>query len=1150
MDPAEELVTLSFEAVMEDNHTKTALSGSLEDAYRNLTWLPTDTIAIATSSNYSTYYKFSNVNTEPSEVGNFIGEAPLHDTYYSVYPYSAVSSWWDYGRQLNIHVPVKQVYAENTFATDMNPMVARAPRTEVLQFKNLCGLLAVSLTGNDVVKSITLAAYDESGALASIAGSFRVNMDYEDSVGPELAAESGGDGRQKSAPCMIQMDCGDGVQLSETATSFHFVLAPGEYSKIAIIVTTTDGKIMMREGKNPLTIKRAEWVAAGTLQYVENVSFDLSDNGYANCYVVPEAGVYSFDASVIGNGEFGIIPNAGFHTDDPTISPVYAEILWEDRPGIVAGTTCGDGRISFVATGIEGNALIAAKDEAGSILWSWHIWSVNDNVDDLEYVNSIGTYTVQDRNLGALRNDRGTGDEWKDAMGVYYQWGRKDPFIAGAYSRNYNKQSIATSIANPTCHYGEWYGWEETDSKTYLWSPYIKTIYDPCPVGYKVTNKEIWQDFTLTKSDSNNPEEFNISGSHDRGLDFYYDAGKTTYYPANDLIDYYGNLSRRDNAGDVWSSEASSGNRAYRWNYEYYENSQRVQLWYAECTSYALPVRCMKDDHTVPYVISMSGISGITLSGASVSGYVSVYGNKTVSSRGFVYGTSSDLTVDNAAIVLAGEGTGTYTADITELESSTKYYVRAVALVDDEIVYSDASAFTTPDASGIIDLSSAGTANCYMISQPGTYKFNATVRGNGAAFKSNKSDATAKANEEKTAIKPDKVKVVWETLNTSDAVTEGAVVASVSLADGYVTFTTPENFTPGNALIAVTAAGKVVWSWHIWAVDCDAEADAQIYQNGAMMMDRNLGALTVTAGDVRSYGLFYQWGRKDPFFGSGDLTNNTFAASYPVVEGSNNAIVYMDNNASYDNFSYALMNPNHFIKYSNWNDDEGYWANHKTMYDPCPVGWRVADREAGVWDGFSVSRVYYGAYFSAPLSTPSAYYPHTGYINGNGGLNSVNSITYLWTSPDRYTFRVNTTVGMYDWNDRYNGNPVRCMRDAEFNVTTLEEIQTISDTYAVVIGNLDILDATVMDVKGFVFSNTTSDLKLGNEGCFVADAENALDGDMAVTLTGLKPNTRYYYRAYARGAYNTRYGTVREFWTKAAGDVNEGFGSEDFDWAE
>ena len=1160
MAPAEELVTLSFEAVMEGDQTKTALTGGLGDAHRNLTWLPGDEIAIF-SHNNNQYYKFTNINTEVSEVGNFTGEAVSRETYYAVYPYSAVNYMHWEANQVDVKIPERQVYAENTFATDMNPMVARTSKTEVLQFKNLCGLLAVNLTSTegDIVKSVTLAAYDASGNVAQIAGNFGVDMNYE--TEPVLVTPYSSD--YKAVAGMIEMDCGDGVQLSETPVPFHFVLAPGEYSKISIIVTTTDGKTMIREGKNPLTINRAEWIAAGSLSYAENVSFDLSSAGYANCYVVSKAGVYSFNASVIGNGEFGMVPNSGFHTDDPSISPVSAEILWEDRAGVVAGAVCSDGRISFVSTGIEGNALIAAKDADGNILWSWHIWSVNDQIDDQVYVNSTGTYTVQDRNLGAIRDDRGVDNEWLDAVGVLYQWGRKDPFTVvrngtdiqkQLYTTNSSKVTIAEAVANPTVFEGSGNSSWETTGNSSMWIRSQKTIYDPCPSGYRVIDRNAWKGFTIDgNSHYDERDYYNVAADYDKGWNFIYDGTNSTYYPATSYIYRNGGLElNREYYGNMWSSSISSSSNAYRLSYYSDSNGYTgIELEGSDNRTYAYAVRCMKDVNAVTTVVSITGVTSITMSSASVAGNISVDGDREVTRRGFVYGTSADPVVDSDMVVEAGEGTGAFSAEITDLSAATKYYVRAFAVVDGNTVYSHASTFTTSNESGVIDLSAAGTANCYMISHAGTYKFKATVKGNGAAFVSNKSDASEKANEEKTTINPDTVKILWETLNTSDSVTEGSVIASVSLSGGYVTFTTPENFTPGNALIAVTTAGKVVWSWHIWAVDSDPETDAQIYQSGAMMMDRNLGALTVTPGDVRSYGLFYQWGRKDPFFGSGDLTSNTYAASYPVAEGSNNAIVYVSNDANYNNFAYAVANPSCFIQGAYWADYGRYWDSHKTMYDPCPVGWRVPDNDADVWSGFSVSRSYYGSYFDAPMSDPSAYYPYAGYLGYSGDMNYINGRAYLWKANDRGVFYTESSYVSNTTYSSYDGLSVRCMRDAEFSVTTTENIVNIADTYAVVTGNLVISDATVMDSKGFVFSDVTGDdLKLGKSDCSVADADNALAGDMSVTLSGLKPNTTYWYRAYARGAYNTRYGEVRSFKTMASGDFNEGFGSEDFDWNE
>ncbi len=93
----------------------------------------------------------------------------------------------------------------------------------------------------------------------------------------------------------------------------------------------------------------------------------------------------------------------------------------------------------------------------------------------------------------------------------------------------------------------------------------------------------------------------------------------------------------------------------------------------------------------------------------------------------------------------------------------------------------------------------------------------------------------------------------------------------------------------GNALIAAyndsTCTGDILWSWHIWATDLPIEEDAIEYYHynwdsngintdsfvaGPLVMMCSLGALAerpTTSGvfDTGTYGMLYQWGRKDPF---------------------------------------------------------------------------------------------------------------------------------------------------------------------------------------------------------------------------------------------------------------------------------------------
>ena len=82
-----------------------------------------------------------------------------------------------------------------------------------------------------------------------------------------------------------------------------------------------------------LVINRSKAKHTTPLAYTETITIDLSEKGTANSYIVSEAGVYSFDASVIGNGSAGIIPFGSFHTSDPKIEPTIAKLIWEDTPG-------------------------------------------------------------------------------------------------------------------------------------------------------------------------------------------------------------------------------------------------------------------------------------------------------------------------------------------------------------------------------------------------------------------------------------------------------------------------------------------------------------------------------------------------------------------------------------------------------------------------------------------------------------------------------------------------------------------------------------------------------------------------------------------------------------------------------------------------
>lgn len=181
----------------------------------------------------------------------------------------------------------------------------------------------------------------------------------------------------------------------------------------------------------------------------------------------------------------------------------------------------------------------------------------------------------------------------------------------------------------------------------------------------------------------------------------------------------------------------------------------------------------------------------------------------------------------------------------------------------------------------------------------------------------------------------------------SDVFTTGLLWSDIS-AD-HVTVTSAGLYvkvtagsTPGNSVVyAKNSSGNIVWSWHIWVTDY--VPGSGILYNSRYWLDRNLGAIASGTGPT-AYGLYYQWGRKDPFPGS-DIT--TYGSDLPIFTtvGPVSTIT-------------AITNPAKFYQCndypSDWSSspDDTYWSITKTVYDPCPTGWRVPD--SSFFDGVSV----------------------------------------------------------------------------------------------------------------------------------------------------------------------------------------------------
>lgn len=298
--------------------------------------------------------------------------------------------------------------------------------------------------------------------------------------------------------------------------------------------------------------------------------------------------------------------------------------------------------------------------------------------------------------------------------------------------------------------------------------------------------------------------------------------------------------------------------------------------------------------------------------------------------------------------------------------------------------------YTDPFSADVRDLDTDGTANCYVISEPGSYKFKAVYGNEPNNFVMDIEDAT----------------VLWETWNDDSEVEAGSVIADADYAEDYMIIKTPDTLRPGNAVVAaLDGEGKILWSWHLWIPATSIQTSEYGGIMGKALMDRNLGALVVTeAGaapvDPLSYGMVYQWGRKDPFTAAG------------TFNGSKATYVGMDEEVAPGLISLeeGIANPRLLghVDNGNWMlvDDETLWQNlGKTIYDPCPAGYRVPPRDTQLpfWSGDLSAQAGWsidGTNGWLTLGNPAAVFPIAGYRDDYsvGGMAKVGSRTLYWTA--------------------------------------------------------------------------------------------------------------------------------------------------------
>ena len=319
------------------------------------------------------------------------------------------------------------------------------------------------------------------------------------------------------------------------------------------------------------------------------------------------------------------------------------------------------------------------------------------------------------------------------------------------------------------------------------------------------------------------------------------------------------------------------------------------------------------------------------------------------------------------------------------------------------------------------------TANCYVVSEPGWYKF-PCVYGNGFENGEYNSSSYTSTNTRDhmlrqfvrhdnqpitdpwiqnnfTDLRYDThahVKVLWQDCDGLIATTGSNAPFSqrentLSALGRYIYFyVDPAKIWQGNAVIALYLDDTIVWSWHIWVIEQESLATTLVYPKQSFvpcvvdpieMMVTNLGwfdADVVTTPrsvkvkitqDVtgrtavfdlvqdqlhgKGGNVYFQWGRKDPMLAFSEVFEPK--DQYPSAAGWVIQLI-----TTPVDLGTGIQHPNIFYaqtygqwtspRYDNlWNtsSDTAYDTDVvvvKTVYDPCPVGFKMPNRN--VYSGF------------------------------------------------------------------------------------------------------------------------------------------------------------------------------------------------------
>ena len=295
----------------------------------------------------------------------------------------------------------------------------------------------------------------------------------------------------------------------------------------------------------------------------------------------------------------------------------------------IAHDASGDAYLDFEVrqADIKSGNTVVAVTKNGTVVWSWHLWfapkTALNTIAVTNYQNKVYNFTEETlgwkpkgevttyntprtvkvkveqtianggvKQVTVINITQNPGGK-KEGISTLYQFGRKDAFPGmdetqlpqGSFNKNAgNNMSITNGIQNPENFYNGGRSWYDITPAGYsyfnLWSAdnttigwndnaVVKTVYDPCPVGFKMPASNAFTGFTSDGQRQGTAANINADGTADSpgtkfftnyGHNFWTNSSKnaTIFFPASGYRHRNnGSLNHVGNYGFYWSAVPS-----------------------------------------------------------------------------------------------------------------------------------------------------------------------------------------------------------------------------------------------------------------------------------------------------------------------------------------------------------------------------------------------------------------------------------------------------------------------------------------------------------------------------------------------------------------------------------------------------------------